>query len=122
MNSRTHEGVHAQDGHRRMRLWLLLAGGAGACRQHGHADRDAHAHGIARWAVRAHVGLCLRHARPAAPVNATCTAANGTPQTGVTPTGGWQPPLITRARNGPLTINLVNNLTLQRQLPSRLRS
>ncbi|MEO8306483.1 MAG: hypothetical protein ABI616_00400 [Pseudomonadota bacterium] len=48
----------------------------------------------------------------AAAINATCTAANGAPQTGVTPTSGWQPPVITVPK-GSLTINLINNLSFQ---------
>ena len=45
---------------------------------------------------------------PATAVNATCTAANGTPQT-----SGWQPPLITvpGGAGNPLTITLINSLT-----------
>src|SRR5512147_2779744 len=45
-------------------------------------------------------------ATPVPSVNATCTAMNGTAQT-----GGWQPPLITVPSGGSLTITLNNALS-----------
>ncbi len=50
-------------------------------------------------------------AAPIASVNATCTAMNGSAQSGT----AWQPPLITVASGQPLTITLVNNARLQRR-------
>jgi len=41
----------------------------------------------------------------------SCTAPGGSPQTALTATSGWQPPLITVPAGQPLTITLVNHLT-----------
>ena len=46
-------------------------------------------------------------ATPVGSSNATCTAMNGSAQTGTS----WQPPLITVPKGSPLTITLVNNLS-----------
>ena len=55
----------------------------------------------------ADVGLHLRRRAAAAPAStATCTAMNGSAQSGT----AWQPPLITVPSGQPLTINLINNL------------
>ncbi len=51
----------------------------------------------------------------AAPVAATCNAANGLAQTGG---AVWQPPVITVPTGNSLTINLTNNLTFQPPIPA----
>jgi hypothetical protein len=51
---------------------------------------------------------------PSPSVNATCTAMNGTPQSGA----AWQPPLITVPSGQSLTITLVNNLSFPALMPT----